>query len=204
MNRLAIRRWQDRSPQTEEAALAKIAEPLTAVALQEQYLTPVYRYVASRIGQRQEAEDVTAEVFAAAFETLHRYRGAVTPLAWLLGIARRKVADSLRRQSRRKETLEADMVYAGAPDQMSSLEESPQALVQSSESKRKMRELVSQLNSDQQEALLLQYVDGLPITDIAGVMGKSPTAVNSLLQRARAAIFKAGQGYFLSVEEVAK
>ena len=45
----------------------------------------------------------TAEVFAAAFMSLGRFRGQCSPQAWLFGIARRKIADSLRRSVRRRE-----------------------------------------------------------------------------------------------------
>jgi hypothetical protein len=48
----------------------KRAEGATAAGLHERYLNEVFRYVLRRVPQREEAEDITAQVFAAAFEAL--------------------------------------------------------------------------------------------------------------------------------------
>src|SRR5579871_2351849 len=109
MNRLAFGRSTIvGSPAAGDAPLPQTAEPWTASGLQERFLRDVYHYVARRVPQ-QEAEDITAEVFPAAFEALPRFRGDGGPRAWLLGIARRKVADALRRRSRRRETLVSEL-----------------------------------------------------------------------------------------------
>lgn len=200
MNRVAL------SP-TQAAFDAHPAVPWTASALQERFLTDVYRYVYRRLPHVQEAEDVTAEVFAAAFHSLSRFRGTASPYVWLLGIARRKVADALRRRSRRRETLVADLatdesgtnsfVNAAAPH-----EHGPEATIQRAEAHATLRRIVGGLKDEQREALLLQYVEGLSVAEIATILQKSPAAVNSLLQRARAAIYREGKGYFLDQSEV--
>src|SRR5215216_4739206 len=69
---------------------------LTAAGLYDRHLRDVYRYVSRRILRREDAEDVTAEVFQAAFRCLNRLRDTENPRVWLLGIARRKVVDHLR------------------------------------------------------------------------------------------------------------
>ena len=181
--------------------------PWTAGALQERFLTDVYRYVYRRLPHVQEAEDVTAEVFAAAFHSLPRFRGNSSPYAWLLGIARRKVADSLRWRSRRRETLVTDLATdeSGANDFINAAaphEDGPEATMQRAEARATLRRIVGELKEEQREALLLQYVEGLSVAEIAVVMQRSTAAVNSLLQRARAAIFREGKGYFLDQSEV--
>ena len=199
MNRLLT----TRSPVTlrkEEASAARAA-PLTAALLHDRYLDAVFGYVSRRVAGRAEAEDVTAEVFAAAFTGLARFHGDVA-LAWLLGIARRKVADSLRRSSSRKETLASELTGgADVADRLMQPETlplcGPEQIAQQQEAHRHIRALVDSLRPDQREALLLQYVEELSIADISVVMRRSPQAVNSLLQRARANIFRAGRGYFL-------
>ncbi len=169
--------------------------------LHERYLDAVFAYVSRRVSSRVEAEDITSEVFGAAFSGLAGFRGE-SHLAWLLGIARRKIADHLRRRARRRESLtselgnDADAVNAFLEKRDSGLP-TPAQLVERQEAHRHVRALLDKLPADQREALLLQYVEKLSIAEIGVVMGRSPHAVNSLLQRARANIFKTGSAYFL-------
>jgi RNA polymerase sigma-70 factor (ECF subfamily) len=142
------------------------------------YLDQVYHYVARRLERHEDVEDVCAEVFAAAFEQLPRFRGEVEARLWLLGIARRRVADA------------PDRNRDGLP---------PQAAVRE-ESRVVLHNLLAGLKDEQREALLLKYVEELSIEEIAVVMNRSKAATNSLLQRARATAFKAGEAYFLDFQ----
>jgi len=81
------------------------ADGLTAAVLYERYLDDVYRYVVQRVASIDEAEDVTAEVFAAAAAGLPHFRSQCPPYLWLLSIARRQIARARRRQVVRRETL---------------------------------------------------------------------------------------------------
>jgi RNA polymerase sigma-70 factor (ECF subfamily) len=175
-----------------------IAETLTETALQECYLPRVFAYVSRRIGPVEEAEDITAEVFAAAFTALARRR-AGSMQAWLVGIARRKVADALRRRGRRREAPLADLPESA----LAAPGEGPETALQRDEALRVLRAIVAGLKEEQREALLLKYVDGLAVAEIAVILRRSPAAVNSLLQRARTAVYKQGHAYFLMDDEVA-
>src|SRR5262245_46688448 len=81
----------------------------TAARLYERHLEEVYRYVLRRVPSVEESEDITAEVFAAAFLGLARFRGQCSPYLWLLGIARRKIALALRQRAARRETLASEL-----------------------------------------------------------------------------------------------
>lgn len=170
----------------------------TMAALQTRYLPVVFGYVFRRVASRDEADDATAETFAAAFASLSRCpppdeSGAFDPArAWLLGIARRKVADVNRRRVRRRETTLDDA--AGLFPMVAG----PEARSLDAEAAAVLRHLVDSLNPPQREVLLLKYVEELSLTDIGVVMGRSPAAVSSLLQRARAAAFAAGRDYPLA------
>jgi len=168
----------------------------TAETLHQRYLADVFAYVARRVSDQQEAEDITAEVFAAAFVALPRQKGLNGPYLWLLGIARRKIADSHRRHARRGGQAQALNDDLPAP-----LADLPEALLARRERQRVIHEMLATLPADQREALLLHYVEGLPQAEIAVVLGRSPAAINSLLQRARAAVYRQGQAYFLDESE---
>ena len=177
------------------------AEPLTAEALHRRHYDEVFRYVSRRVPRREDAEDVTAEVFAAAFADLPRCRQGRAYL-WLLGVARRKIIDLNRRKRARRETLAAEV---GGPGEGLEAEPAigapapvgPEAQILAAERLQAIRRLVEGLKEEQREALLLQQVERLSQAEIARVMGKSPAAVNSLLQRARQTLYARGRAYFV-------
>jgi RNA polymerase sigma-70 factor, ECF subfamily len=179
-------------------------DEITAAALYECFLEDVYRYVLRHVSGVEEAEDITAEVFAAA-AGLARFRGQCLPSVWLLSIARRKIVDFRRRRTARPELLASQLAEAEVEAQWEQARraagetalEGPEALLMRAEARRVVRELLAQLNGDQREAVLLQYVEGLSVGEIATVMGRSPGAVTSLLHRARATLYRLGRAYFL-------
>ena len=65
--------------------------------LQRLYLDDVWRFVSSRLDRQEDAEDVTMEVMAAAFERVRNDTVVADYRLWLLTIAKNKVADALRR-----------------------------------------------------------------------------------------------------------
>jgi RNA polymerase sigma-70 factor, ECF subfamily len=183
------------------------ADWATAAALHERYLEPVFHYVLQRVPRQEEAEDITAEVFAAAFEGLPSFRGQSSPYLWLLGIARRKIALALRQRAARRETLASELpgeAADGVPTWDLPAAEGPEAVLARAEARGVVRALIAQLSADQREALLLQHVEQLAVAEIAVVMGRSPASVNSLLQRARAALYRRGRHYFLGSDEERK
>lgn len=157
---------------------------MDAGSLQRDYLDEVFAYISRRVPTREDAEDATAETFAAAFASIRRFRGD-DPRCWLLGIARRKVADSLRRSKRRRDNeCHLDMDVAMPPSDATRLAE--------------LRRIVLGLPAHQREAIMLQHLEGLSVAEVAEVMGKSVSATNSLLQRARESLYRAGKDFFLN------
>jgi RNA polymerase sigma-70 factor, ECF subfamily len=184
-------------PEPHEAGSDR-ADGVTAAELYERHLEDVFRYVLHRIPREEEAEDITAEVFAAAFAGLARFRGECPPHVWLLAIARRKIIDARRRRRVRQETLASELGegQAAALWEALTVEDGPEAALIRAEARRMLGELVARLRADQREALMLRYVEGLSVAEIAQVMGRSHGSVKGLLERARAALFRHGRDYF--------
>lgn len=181
--------WQALFPSTATVSVA---------ALAERYQAEIFRYAARRVSDSAEAEDITAEVFAAVLAQPGRVPRANSSStddltrAYLIGIARRKVADLLRKRSRHpQETLSAELALNH------SLEES----MEKREGARELRRILDALPADWREVLLLKYVEELSLKEIAVALGRSEKAINSLLQRARAEARKRGESYFNLWEE---
>ncbi len=173
----------------------KVQEKLTPDILAEQYLDPVYAYIVRRVGDPNLAEDLAIETLQDAMRSLKRRRGE--PLPWLYGIARRKVVDALRRRKRRPETsLDA------AREITADANENPQTQAIRNETMSAFKVLLSELPETQREVLLLQHLEGLDVRAIALVVGKSPIAVNSALQRARKTLLRRATELGIEVIEV--
>jgi RNA polymerase sigma-70 factor, ECF subfamily len=179
-----------------EAQATTAPRTWTADALHERFLEDVFRYISRRLPIRAEAEDITAEIFTAAFSSLHTLRPHTDPFPWLLGIARRKLIDRARRQKRQPATSPLGESEESWPDEAAD----PADQFIAAERRQAVWSLVDGLKPEQKEALLLQHLEGLSIAQIATVLGKSPAATNSLLQRARATLLTRGAAYFLFLE----
>ena len=78
------------------------------VEVYEEYFALVYAYVARRTRSRDDAEDMTAEVFRKALENLSRFKWTGAPFgAWLLRIASNLIADRAKRAARERAVAHA-------------------------------------------------------------------------------------------------
>ena len=138
-------------------------------------MTPIYRYIYSRLGNVADAEDLTARVFAEALEGLHRYREQRNFAAWLFTIASHKVADYYRRQHPTLPLNESLDSPADGTD--------PLAQVVQEETLRRLAALLVQLDEEQQELLRLRFAGGLRYGEIGRVVDRSEAAVKMAVHR---------------------
>lgn len=167
-------------PGMDETALVQRAcrlEQAAISALYRRHVQAIYRYIYYRVGDVHIAEDLTAEVFLRAIEGLPNYEAGETPfVAWLYRIAQARVADHFRQKQRARTT--------DLQENWSSDEDPLPARVEQSFRQQKLREAISQLTPDQQQVILLKFVEGLKNREIAKILGKTEGAVKSLQRRA--------------------
>jgi RNA polymerase sigma-70 factor (ECF subfamily) len=158
---------------TGEIAAAVDDEQLLGVF--DRALAEVYGYLLHRCRTKALAEDLTSETFLGALDSIRRgYVGEVT-VAWLVGIARHKLADHWRREEREQRHLAAVASEPPGPDRAVHVE--PELGI----------EVLSWLSPNQRAALVLRHVDGLSVPEVAELLGRSVHATETLLVRARAA-----------------
>ncbi len=160
--------------------------------LHEETLERVFAYVHRHCSRREEAEDITAEVYAAAVAAINRFRGDAGVLTWLIGIARRKLIDAARRRGRRPELLETDLAVPMAEMPVTSLaggpagSESPEAALERRDTQGRLHRMLRALPEAQREALLLHCLDDLSLAEVGRALGRSESAVKGLIYRAKA------------------
>lgn len=144
------------------------------VHLYTRQLEPVFNYVRYRLGPWQ-AEDVTAEIFARAWERRGQYdpaRGSAE--AWLWGIARHAVTDRLRRPSPVQSRLPPDLADRADPAEA----------VEEREMREQLQRAMARLPAIDQEIIALRFGAGFPHRAIAGTLGLSEANVAQRLRRA--------------------
>ncbi|MHB0875122.1 MAG: RNA polymerase sigma factor [Anaerolineae bacterium] len=143
--------------------------------LYRHYVTPVYRYVYSHVGNAADAEDLTAVVFTQALQQLPHYRERGNFAAWLFTIARRRIADYHRGRPRQVSLDEAeDHPLADAE---------PQDSLERAEDRERLERLLAGLSESELELLRLRYAAGLKHGQIAVVLGKREAAVKMAVSR---------------------
>lgn len=147
-------------------------------AIYHRALPYVYGYLLPRCGSVSVAEDLTAETFLAAVASVRKPDAPEVTVAWLVAVARHKLSDHWRRTAREQRTLAAAAEPAEAVDdpwdQWLDAEAAYAAL--------------RCLPGPQRAALTLRYLDGLPVAEVAGHLGRSVHATETLLVRAKAAL----------------
>jgi RNA polymerase sigma-70 factor (ECF subfamily) len=146
-------------------------------ALYRAHVQAIYRYISYRVPDSALADDLTAEVFLRMVESLPHYSVNGAPFeAWLYRIAAARVADYYRRRnSRPLEALTDD-----EPDRA----DSPEGTIQGAEEKDELRAALRKLTDEQQDILLLRFVERKSHAEVAAITGKSVSAVKSTQHRA--------------------
>ena len=147
------------------------------LALYDEALPQVYGYLLPRCGQKALAEDLTAETFLAAVDTVRRNQPVT--VAWLIGVARHKLVDHWRRLAREERSLALVRAEPEPPWEDGVLD----AVT--------ARAALERLGPHHRLALTLRYLDGLPVPEVARLLDRTLHATEALLVRARAAFRRA-------------
>ena len=139
----------------------------------------VYRHIYYRVGNTKDAEDLTQQVFFKAWDAIGRYRKTATPfLAWLMRISCNLVIDFYRSK---KDKAYLDYEVA-APD----LDSSPERVAEAKLDQQQLRRAILQLHGDQQQVILMRFIEDFSYTEIASSLGKSEGTIRVILHRALA------------------
>jgi len=158
--------------------------------LVEKYQNRVLSVLYNAIGSHEEAEDLTQDVFLRVYRARHGYQPTAKFSTWIFTITNNLAMNARRKRKwRRTVTIEGrDSGPLGArPEEQLVQEPGPTASgqLQSGEVAEMVRKAVDKLDDRQKMAVLLSKFEDLGYADIANIMGTTPTAVKSLLSRAR-------------------
>ena len=148
-------------------------DPACFDELYERNFHRVYAYVVRRVGDRNQAEDLTAEVFREALAGIGKFEWRGVPfIAWLLRIASRAIADHWQRSGRESGNPADAFSQADRPG--------PEEI----ERNAMLFQLVDRLPEAQFRVIHMRFVEQKSIREIAGDLGRSEGAVKQLQLRA--------------------
>jgi RNA polymerase sigma factor (sigma-70 family) len=161
----------------EEASLFKAAcsDPAVFNQLYLAYIRPIYRYIYCKVGDVKQTEDLTAQVFLEALESLPRYHHNGHFSAWLFSIARHKVVDYYR--TRRSE-LPIEITNKESDNKVDPLS----TLIQTEETQR-ISKFIHLLDEQDQELLRLRFVAELNFGEIARLINSNMEATKKRFYR---------------------
>jgi RNA polymerase sigma-70 factor, ECF subfamily len=142
----------------------------------DRYAARIHRFIASSLASSAaDADDVLQETFIALAEALPFFRGDSSLFTFACAIAHRKVLSLIRTNARRARLMRS----APIADQSTSTD--PRA-------DREFNRALADLRPEHREVLLLKYVEGIGVTEIARILRLGEHAVESRLARARKAL----------------
>jgi len=152
-----------------------IASPANFRNLYERNRLPIFRYIYGLTGgPQEEVEDLTAETFLRAWKARYRFEGNMdSATGWLIRIAKRLVIDEYRR------TLQTIRDMSVDPP----LESTPEQIAIAGEQKGFLFTLLTALPDEQREIIVLRYMLGWRVNDIASHIGATENKVSVIIHR---------------------
>jgi len=155
---------------------ARAGDSTAVGVLYEHYVDRIYRYIVLKIGDPQEAEDLTGQVFVRMIEAISNFQWqGVSFQSWLYRIAHNLVVDHLRQRARRPqvalEALEGTLLSDG---------DDPYTWAEAADFRDHLRGALGRLTDLQAQVIALKFGGGLSNAEVGRVLGRSEGAVKAL------------------------
>ena len=152
-------------------------------AFYREHVEDLQRFIARRVGERERAADLTAEIFLAAIESADDYRpGRGTPRAWLYGIARVVIANDARRRDAERQREDR---WRGSALLESDDAARIDARLDAASRSRELYAAMDRLPEAERAVLELVALDELTVAEAAAAIGLRPVTARVRLHRAR-------------------
>jgi RNA polymerase sigma-70 factor (ECF subfamily) len=144
--------------------------------LYDRYQTQIYRFIYLKVGHREEAEDLTHQVFLKSWQNITEYSFQGFPFSsWLYSVARHQVIDYYRTKKinislENIAELKIENPHSGIIDNNLDIE--------------RVKKAIHQLKDEQQDVIILRFIEDLSLQEVASILNKTEGAVKLLQHRA--------------------
>jgi RNA polymerase sigma factor (sigma-70 family) len=167
-----------------DVARARTGDTAAFATLVRRHQDRVFGFILRMLDARDEAMELTQDVFVKAWQALPAWRPEARFSTWLLQIARNAALDQLRRRR--------VIQFASLEDGMDVADTAPgpEARYASRQRQARLEHALLQIAAEHREILLLREVEDLSYGELAAVLGVAEGTVKSRLARARAALLE--------------
>lgn len=159
---------------------AASGEPAAFELLYDRYERRVYNYVRTFVRQPALAEEVVIDTMLAVWHGARSYTQASRVSTWILGIARHKALDAVRKSGRHGADLPLDEAAT-----LVDPAESPVDGIDRNLNAQLMQRAIAQLSADHQEILRLAFYEDLPYAEIAALLAIPDNTVKTRVYYAK-------------------
>jgi len=186
---------------TEETELIELLKKKDRAAFKdivETWQNMVYNTALGILQNAEDAEDVTQETFVQVFESVSGFKGESKFSTWLYRITVSKAMDHVRKKKRKKRFAFIQSLYGRNDEPVIDPPDffHPGVGMENKENAAVLFKAVEQLPGNQKTAFVLNKVEGLSYIEIGNIMQITDSAVDALLQRAKANLKKILKEYY--------
>jgi RNA polymerase sigma factor (sigma-70 family) len=186
---------------TEETELIELLKKKDRAAFKdivETWQNMVYNTALGILQNAEDAEDVTQETFVQVFESVSGFKGESKFSTWLYRITVSKAMDHIRKKKRKKRFAFIQSLYGRNDEPVIDPPDffHPGVGMENKENAAVLFKAVEQLPGNQKTAFVLNKVEGLSYIEIGNIMQITDSAVDALLQRAKANLKKILKEYY--------
>lgn len=166
-------------------ARARAGDKAAVAAIYHRYVDEVFGYAYNQLGERQEAEDVTSEVFLRLVRALPEFRGDASLRTWIYSICRNILRDRWReRASHPRVSLDLVPARQTLDREAEGAESGPRDLARASDLSALGQAVLARLSPREQAVLSLRFLEGRSVAETAAELGLSPGNLKVIQHRA--------------------
>ncbi|NLP14925.1 MAG: RNA polymerase sigma factor [Clostridium sp.] len=148
------------------------------------YQDKLFNFLSKMTYSREDAEEITQEVFIKVYKNLYKYNNKWSFSTWIYRIA----INTLRTEYRKIKNIKKIDYYTNIPDLPANLSDYPEIAYEMKEQRGQIIKLIDDLKEDQKTALLLRCMQDFSFKEIGDILGISPEAAKMKIHRAKQTI----------------
>jgi len=150
------------------------------------YQGKLFNFLLKMTSSREDAEEITQEVFIKVYNNLYKYNNRWSFSTWIYRIA----INTLRSEYRKAKNVKSVDYYTNVSELPANFSDYPELAYEMKERQKEIIKLIDELKEDQKTALLLRYMQDFSFKEIGDILGISPEAAKMKIQRAKQSICK--------------